>query len=376
MMPVTAAQEEPMSQSIPTGPHDLTPDWMTSALRAADLLEEGSSVRDAQLTPVGQGVGVLCQLFRVALTYDGSATADAPATVIAKLPSPERQTRDMAQAFKFYEREVRFYDELAGSLAIPTPRAFMRAFDPETGDFVLLLEDLGGLRMGDQVVGASEADCDLLVRSLAQHHAPWWNDPRLARLTWLPTAGSDLNKSGMTLYPVALPGFLAAFGDQLPPAVVALAERFVGAADGILDRFERRDRTICHGDWRLDNFFFGTGDGQPPLMVIDWQIALQAPGTYDLGYFMSQSVDVHTRRKLERGLIDLYYDLLLEGGVRGYSREQLLDDYRWTLLFCLAYPVMSAGMGDLANERGVALNRAMTERCLAAIEDWDCAALI
>lgn len=365
-----------MTVHPPAGPDALTPGWMTGALRAAALIGDSDIVRDVELTPVGQGVGILCQLYRATLTCEGPGSAGAPGTVIAKLPSPEEQTRGMAQAFKFYEREVLFYERLAPSLAIPTPRAFTRAFDPESGDFVLLLEDLGGLRMGDQVVGASEEECDLLVRALARHHAPWWNSPLLVGLPWLPTAGSDLNKSGMTLYPVALPGFLAAFGDELPPRVVALAERLTGAAGDILERFEHRNRTVCHGDWRLDNFFFGRGPGQPPLVVIDWQIAIQCSGAYDLGYFMSQSVGVDTRRKLERGLLDLYYDLLREGGVRGYSREQLLDDYRWTLLFCLAYPVMSAGLGDLANERGVALNRAMTERCLAAIEDWDCSALI
>ena len=47
-----------------------------------------------------------------------------------------------------------------------------------------------------------------------------------------------------------------------------------------------------------------------------------------------------------------------------------IDDYQWTLMFCLCYPVMGGGLGDVANERGMALARAMTDRCVAAIRDW------
>lgn len=365
-----------MNQTVPSSPDQLSSEWVTGTLKSGGYLEPGTSVRVVEATPVGQGVGILCQLFRLSLDYAGTRPAGAPASVIAKLPSSEEQTRNLASAFKFYEREVRFYEDLARELSITVPRAFHRAFDADGGGFVLLLEDLGHMRMGDQIAGATATECDLLIRTLAAHHAKWWNSGRLNDLPWLPTAASDLNKGGMLLYPDALPAFLSQFGDRLSPGIVGLAERYASAAGGMLERFERGDRTVCHGDWRLDNFFFGRDSTDPPVAVLDWQIAIQAVGTYDLGYFMSQSVDVGTRREHEQRLLDLYHDTLVASGVRGYSRDQMIDDYRWTLLFCLTYPVMSVGFGDLANERGATLNRVMTERCLAAIEDWDCASLI
>ena len=39
-------------------------------------------------------------------------------------------------------------------------------------------------------------------------------------------------------------------------------------------------------------------------------------------------------------------------------------------MFCLCYPVIGGGLGDVANERGVALAKAMTKRCVSAIRDW------
>jgi hypothetical protein len=62
--------------------------------------------------------------------------------------------------------------------------------------------------------------------------------------------------------------------------------------------------------------------------------------------------------------------------VQGYSFDQCLEDYRWTLLFCFAYPVIGGTMGDLSNERGVALATAMMERSATAIMDWDAGKLL
>ena len=65
-----------------------------------------------------------------------------------------------------------------------------------------------------------------------------------------------------------------------------------------------------------------------------------------------------------------YHDRLIELGVKNYSFGDCIDGYRWTLMFCLCYPVIGGGLGDPANERGVALGRAMTDRCVSAIRDW------
>ena len=76
------------------------------------------------------------------------------------------------------------------------------------------------------------------------------------------------------------------------------------------------------------------------------------------------------RREIELDLLRAYHDRLIELGVKNYSFGDCIDDYRWTLMFCLCYPVIGGGLGDPANERGVALAKAMTDRCVSAIRDW------
>lgn len=354
--------------SLPAGPAGVTPAWLTEALRVGNHLD-GQSVTAVTADPVGQGVGILCQLFRLTLTYD-QPPPKAPRTLIAKLPSPQPETRQMVAAFHFYEREVSFYAELGGKVTLSTPKCYFHAFDAATGDFVLLLEDLGSARLGDQLAGCAPDDAKVVVAQLAAFHAEWWDSPRLAGLTWMPTASAPIQKAGMMLYPMAWPSFVERFGDTTPPELMRIGQELPARFDAILDRFGDTSRTICHGDYRLDNLFFAAQPSEPPLRVIDWQIAHRGVGAYDMAYFISQSLTVENRRASEMELLRMYHEVMTERGAANYSFDQLLADYRWATLFCFAYPVMGGGLGDLANARGMALGHAMMERSSAAILDW------
>ncbi|HLZ69277.1 MAG TPA: phosphotransferase [Dehalococcoidia bacterium] len=360
--------------ALPRSIEALTPAFLTDALREGGVLPRGSVVAVAS-EPVGQGVGLLCQLARLSLTYDG-APAGVPATLIAKIPSGDEQTKGMANAFGFYAKEVRFYRELAARVSLPAPACWYSALEEASGDFVLLLEDLGAARLGDQLAGCTVEEAALLLRELAKVHAAWWNSPMLDEIDWVPDAGSPINKAGLTLYPLAWPAFVERFGAETPPELLAIGERLGQNVNAILDRFCAGPKTLCHGDYRADNFFFGARPGQPPLRVIDWQIAVRAVGTYDVGYFLTQSLDVPLRRAHELELLGLYHRTLREGGVQDYSFGDLISDYRWTALFCFAYPVMGGGLADLSNARGVALARAMMQRSAAAILDWQAGELL
>jgi hypothetical protein len=358
--------------AIPTTFDALTPEWLTRALREGGKAGD-VTVRAVSYEPVGLGVGILCLLARLSLEYEGDA-GDAPRTVIAKIPSSDPQTRGMVSIFRFYEREVRFYRDLAAEVPVCTPICYYGEFDAASGDFVLLLEDLAASRIGDQCDGASAEDAEKIVRNVARLHAAFWESPTLNALDWMPTAADPLNKAGVALYPQAWPIFMERVGHALPAEMQRVGERLGTQVGDILDRFVAGPRTICHGDVRLDNIFFPEGSDE--VALIDWQIGIRATGTYDIAYFMSQSVDVDLRRAHEMDLLHLYHSLLTEGGVTGYSFEQTLEDYRWGVLFCLAYPVMGGGFGDLSNERGYRLATAMMNRSAAAIMDWKAGELL
>ena len=240
---------------------------------------------------------------------------------------------------------------------------------------MLLLEDLGALRAADQLAPGSAHDARLVADLLVELHARWWNDRSLDALPWLPAVDSEINKLGLGLYAQAWPSFLERIGDRLPREALEVGERLASRSVALLEELAHSPRTLCHGDVRLDNIFFGPGDDSQPILL-DWQIAGRGVGTYDLAYFMSQSFDPEVRRASEWEILARYHNGLVAAGVRGYDFEQCLLDYRRSVLFGFVYPVIGGGLGDLANERGQTLARVMAERSAAAILDWNAADLL
>ncbi len=135
--------------------------------------------------------------------------------------------------------------------------------------------------------------------------------------------------------------------------------------------------TMIHGDYKLDNLFLGnlpkreefSGSG---LAVIDWQICCKAEGVADLAYHMC-SLDIETRREIEKKALDDYHKTLIANGVKNYPFDTFVIQYRRALLFSLLYAISLAGTADKGNERGMDLCRILLDRTLAAIEDNNCA---
>ena len=127
--------------------------------------------------------------------------------------------------------------------------------------------------------------------------------------------------------------------------------------------------TITHGDYRLDNLFFATPEGGDPLAVVDWQIIALGNGPFDVAYFMAGAVSPADRRAMEMDLLRMYHGILVERGVKDYSFDQCLLDYRTAAMFCWQYAVIIVGTLDASNERGLALFTTVLERFVSIIVD-------
>ena len=67
--------------TIPGTIDDVTPEWLTGALREAGVLTGRARVSTSHPAQVGLGVGIMGVIHRIALTYQGDA-AGAPGTGI------------------------------------------------------------------------------------------------------------------------------------------------------------------------------------------------------------------------------------------------------------------------------------------------------
>ena len=355
-----------MTLSIPATMSEVTTAWLTAALREGGVLKSSSVASESRET-IGVGVGILGELARVTLTYDQDE-AGAPETVIVKLPTQDPGGRGVAQLLGFYEKEARIYHELAPKLA--APRNYYSARDMAADRYVIVMEDVGSVRQGDQVEGASTADAEMLVREMAAMHSRWWESAELAAMDWLPALNAPQTMMAQGATMMALEPFLANFGSALTErqrtAAVALAPRVMS----MLEALATGPRTFLHGDLRLDNIFFGSTDGTRPLTLIDWQISGRGRGPFDIAYFLSQSIDVEARRANERAWLKGYHETVSRADA-GYSWDLCWGDYRAATLLCAIYPIVAGGSIDLGNERGVELVRRMATRSLTAITDLD-----
>jgi hypothetical protein len=353
--------------TIPITPEELTPAWLTDALRAGGVLRSGA-VRDVRREVLGQGVGFVGQVVRLTLNYDPPGAGAA--TMIAKMPAADEGGRALAALYGLYEREYRFYRELAAEIPLRTARCYYADGDAERVSYILLLEDLGATgRAGDQVQGCTAGEMRLALAKLAQHHAHWWGDARLTELPWI-TSGIDLVNAAMTMaYAASWPKALELMGDHLPQEVREVIPTMAPRITKLMEPFAEMTPTLAHGDYRLDNMFFGDAGADYDVAVIDWQSPSRAWGAYDIAYFLYGNVETETRRAHEMAALREYYRVLMERPAAAYSFDELMRDYRASLLVSLAIMVVNAGTLDTANERGTALFEMFFDRLAAAIMD-------
>lgn len=355
---------------LPQSPEEVTPAWLTQTFRAAGVLAE-ANITDVRHERIGQGVGFVGMIVRLTLTYD-RAEPDAPPTIVAKFPSPDAGARQTAIIFGLYEREVRFYQDVAARISLDTPRCYLAAMDPAAGRYLVVLEDLADGRFGDQVAGCSLDDARLAVQRLARFHAEWWRNPDLGDFAWMPRAVDLVGGALAAAYAPSWIAFLERFGDRLTPELHAAGADMGSSLMGVLAALSERPETMSHSDFRVDNLFFGAPHTGRPLVVVDWQAPLRSwGGSYDLIYFLAGGLPTEVRRAHESMLIEEYHRALTAHGVTDYSLAELREDCRTGLLFVFAViGVIAGGTLDIVNDRAVALFETIFDRLLPAMDDY------
>lgn len=359
---------------LPVAPEGLTAEWLTGALRQSGALVDGT-VTGVEQSVIGTGVGFIGIVTRLRLEYSGAA-ANAPRTLIAKLPSSDPGSRMVGVAFGLYEREVRFYETLATTCGVPAPTPYFAAYDPAAGQAVLLLEDLSDGSFGDQVVGCSAAQAELAIDAIGKFHARWWESPEFANYPWITSGVETIRQPIQLMYEGVWRTAVERFGHLFPEDIRALIPDFGRRTMAALDQMTQSPETLCHGDYRPDNLFFGNAGSDKPLVVCDWQGPGRAPAVVDAAYFITGSLEPEERRAREMELLRRYHSQLLEGGVRGYSFEQLKVDYRGYFAGVVAGAVVLLGTLPEGNERGRQLIETTVKRFIAAMQDHDSLALL
>ncbi len=346
---------------IPTQPEQFTTEWLAERLGAP-----AGSLSGFDATPIG--TGQMCDSFRLTLDWNSH---DGPATIVAKCPSTNEDSRRIARTVHNYTLEISWYRDLADEIPVNCPPCYHAEIAENEEDFALLLADMTPADQGDQLVGASLAQIEAAIGEAAKLHAPLWNNPRLQDYPWL-GYGKGNKELVRALLPGLYQGFRARYLGRLSGDILKMGDAYVARLDSYLDH-EPSALTITHGDFRVDNLLFNPDTGA--VTVVDWQTVGLGVGVGDIAYLIGTSMaDPDQRAAGERRLVERYVALLNDAGAPA-DPETCWQEYRRHAFSGFSMAVF-ASMNVVRTTRGDEMFAVMAERPARQILDLDSLGLL
>ncbi|MGI9625053.1 MAG: phosphotransferase [Acidimicrobiales bacterium] len=320
---------------------------------------------------IGADRGMLGDIFLVTLDTSDAGREDdgsrGPAQLVAKFASPRDEALATARRGRTNERELRCYDDLLQSTPVTAPAMYGAWYDPDTAEFLLLQEAIDPDETVDQLEGLSVEQARLVLSETACIHARWFEDPALGTLEWLPPIDGPERRHNLTTLADAGWGPLCELlGDSLTEQERQIGIGLADRIDHALVELAEHKATLLHGDLRADNLLF-TKDGAG-VYLIDWQGSGVGPPSWDLAYFLSQSLAVDVRRAHEDALIEHYRVMLADQGL-ALSTDEILTGYDQSMLFGLAVACALPLINDTSEPRVNALAHTIARRAIEALRD-------
>ena len=330
-------------------PDDLTAEWLTANLGAG---------RVSGFTVERIGTGQMSECYRVGLMYGEGV---GPASVVLKVAASDPMSRGTGQALGLYEREVRFYADVAPRLASggdsPVARCYHASYQPETGIFTLLLDDAAPAEVGDEIRGAAIEDAKLALNQLGRLQARLMGGDPPAEAVWL-NRESPMNQALIT---GLFNGFSDRYGEAITPQQRLVCQKLVDSFDAHLAQEAGDDRVmgLVHGDYRLDNLLFGRPGALRDLMVVDWQTVTWGPAFTDVAYFLGCALTNEDRHAHYEELLNAYYQGL--GPNPPVTRDQVREGVRRQSFFGVMMAIVSSMLVE-RTERGDQMFLTMLDR--------------
>jgi hypothetical protein len=305
---------------FPTDPNELTPQILTRAMSAERpaLVVEDLEVVEAFYAATGRASTadrVILDLTYSTAGASREAAEGLPRRVVLKtmLVAPHAPA-------VMYETEVRFYRDVRPHVPFETPAYFGSLFDPESGQFGIVLEDLTerGAVFWNVTMPTTLGQVRSLITHLAALHAKYWESPKLeSEFAWMATPrGGGMENLFKRIVPVIM-GHIEREpwrGQILEPIGRSVPDLHADMLKIAAGPLENGPRTLLHGDTHVGNtYVVGGGD----TGFLDYQLSLRGCYSRDLTYFLTTALSIDQRRRHERELIEFYLGELARCGVDG-----------------------------------------------------------
>jgi hypothetical protein len=311
--------------NVPRSWSEMTPAWMTAALVGSF---PGAVVGDVEIGEVAGGTN---RRARVRLGY---RSGGGPESVFVKREG-RLFNRLALTALGALEAEAHLF---ASGVRLPLehPAPYAAAVDRRRLSTVVVMENvtLRSARPNAATVPLSVGQVRSGLSGLARLHAAFWDRPLPASLgflrpwtlglPWAPVSWASL---AWALQRLRSGGHGAVIPTDLDATI--LERRFrawaATAATG--------PQTVLHGDPHPGNTYALPGE---TTGFYDWQLVRTGNWSHDVGYFLTSSLDVASRRAHERNLLGDYLEELGKRGVAAPGFADAWHLYRQTPAFGLS----------------------------------------
>jgi len=276
-----------------------------------------------------------------------------------------------------YETETNVYRDYLPGLDIEKPGCLAAAFEPETGGFLLILEDLSAENaffpnVMEKPLTAQQVG--KLVDVLASVHAKYWESPKLG--------GSSQWLSGLSegrqfeFFDNSVVKWIDTYVETIPyrADLVTRTGRTPAQLWAYVKAVHRHHErifpaTLLHGDTGAHNSYH-LPDGR--CGFLDWQLSARGAWPRDLHYTICTGLSVADRRVHERQLVERYLARLSALGVKEVpSIDIAMTAYARSIVWGF---VVGWLMVPTKNYPAVIIN-ANCERLFAAVTDNNTLAL-
>lgn len=356
-----------MTQEVIAEPGQMSPSRLTSLLRRRGVLQNGSVTNIAYRSTDT----AVSRIVYLDVTYSHDVLQALSASYCLKMSAVHTPT-ELGQVGR---REVQFYSAvMAHGYRLPVPVCYEAVYSDEEQRFHILMDDVSQTHAvaTEWPLPPSIGQCEMVVDALVKLHATWWEHTNFGEdigLAWT----EDKIEEKVAWEGKLLHDFVHFLGDRLSPERREIYERVKPFYPRMVERVRSgKNVTLIHGDAHLWNYLYPREGVQgQQVFLIDWDGCAIDIGMSDLACMMALHWFPERRARLEQRLLCRYHEGLLAEGIKGYSWDDCMYDYRLAAIGNLFIPAFqwSAGLSN-------SLWWDHLERGMLAFEDLGCAAIL
>ncbi len=328
------------SLPIPRSAEEITPEWLTAALRSSGVIAGTVAVTAVMANQIDDSQAQSGWYSDLTITY----STDSPGLPDRVFVKGHRSDTELfaEYAFRMFVHELIFYTQVSPKTATRVPQLYHGALDRDRQQAILLMESLSNDTLTSLEAGFSHADAGVILHELAGLHGRWWNSPEIDEIEW---AGDPFRQLAAEYLEPHLPGIWDRIKHEAPELLTEhtarLGDAVVGRVAELWEHMLTHPRTLLQMDPRAGNVAIREVDGERTAILFDWIVG-PGPAASDLGLMLLTGLDDGDAGSLAN-LLRGYCRRLETEGVAGYTIDDAMEDLRLGALSAFAIRLFTMG---------------------------------